>query len=348
MIPIKTLPVLLLTAVLMTSVASSVDMMQDAYAAKSRGEEAPGRVSPQSYGSATQNKVCGDVLCSEYPGGREAFLKEMGLDIKSETKQDEKQTKQDTKSETKQDKEEKMKKAHAWKIESDTITSEQDPAKGHETHNLAVILPPSENIYKGILTYDASENVQLVALHGPLNEGEAKGQPIWELEDGTKYALTFIEPETSAGSWMFAGNAVALHTKKPDPFTVTYSVSYMEKSQTDLVKTGTVESDIDPGLGHEQHSLAVILPPSENLYSGLVTFAASESVQLVALHGPLSEDEINGQKIWQLEDGTKFGLTFVDKGKAADTWAFAGNALALHTLNPDGFTASYTVVASQN
>ncbi|WP_268541982.1 Kazal-type serine protease inhibitor family protein, partial [Candidatus Nitrosotenuis cloacae] len=40
-----------------------------------------------------------------------------------------------------------------------------------------------------------------------------------------------------------------------------------------IVKTGTMTSIQDPALGHESHQLAVILPPSDKPYSGIVAFA---------------------------------------------------------------------------
>jgi hypothetical protein len=48
------------------------------------------------------------------------------------------------------------------KTESDTIQSKTDPGLGHEQHQLAVILPPSDKMYKGVLTYSASENEHLL------------------------------------------------------------------------------------------------------------------------------------------------------------------------------------------
>jgi hypothetical protein len=236
---------------------------------------------------------------------------------------------------------------HGWQSATGTITSMQDPGVGHETHQLAIILPPTDKVYKGILSYSASEPIQLVALHGPLAEGEDAGQAIWTPDGTTKFALTFIDPETSMGSWMFTGNALAVHTLNTDQFTVSYSVSYMEKEMSDTVKTGTITSMVDPGVGHETHQLAIILPPSDKTYSGLLTYSASEPIQLVALHGPLAEGEDAGQAIWTPDGTTKFALTFVDNEAAAGTWKFAGNALAVHTLNTEPFTVSYSVVAGQ-
>ena len=90
-----------------------------------------------------------------------------------------------------------------------------------------------------MVTYSASENIQLVVLHGPLPAGEDKGQPIWTPDGETKFALTLVDPQNSAGSWMFTGNALALHTKNTTPFTVSYSIATMGGS--DSMKDGTCQ-----------------------------------------------------------------------------------------------------------
>nr|NIP61251.1 hypothetical protein [Nitrosopumilaceae archaeon]NIU00195.1 hypothetical protein [Nitrosopumilaceae archaeon]NIU86609.1 hypothetical protein [Nitrosopumilaceae archaeon]NIV65296.1 hypothetical protein [Nitrosopumilaceae archaeon]NIX60797.1 hypothetical protein [Nitrosopumilaceae archaeon] len=58
---------------------------------------------------------------------------------------------------------------------------------------------------------------------GPLAEGEDKGQPIWTTDGETKFGLTFVKSE-SAGTWTFTGNALAVHTMKTEPFTISYSI----------------------------------------------------------------------------------------------------------------------------
>ena len=108
---------------------------------------------------------------------------------------------------------------------SNTMESLPDPGIGHESHQIAILLPPSDKVYSGALTYTASEPIQLISLHGPLAEGEDAGQPIWTTDDETKFALTFVDPETNMGTWMFSGNALAVHTMNTDPFTVSYSVN---------------------------------------------------------------------------------------------------------------------------
>ena len=238
---------------------------------------------------------------------------------------------------------------HAFGLTSSgTMTSQQDPGQGHEAHQLAVILPPTDKIYVGKVTFSASEPVQYVTIHGPLAEGESRGQPIWSPMGDTTYALTLIDNGEKSGGWYFAGNALALHTMNDTPFTATYSVVYAELDPgvypKGTVATGTVQSIQDPGLGHEQHSIALILPPRDIPYQGgVVSYSASDNVQLVALMGPLEDDEINGQAIWTPDGETKYALTIVEGGKMGVWNTFSGNALALHSYTEEGFTASYTL-----
>jgi hypothetical protein len=126
------------------------------------------------------------------------------------------------------------------KTESDTIQSKTDPGLGHEQHQLAVILPPSDKMYKGVLTYSASENVQLVALHGPLTNEEVMGQATWTPDGKTHFALTLVDQQNKMGTWMFTGNALAVHTFNTNPFTITYTVHYATIADGHAMK-GTCE-----------------------------------------------------------------------------------------------------------
>jgi len=223
-------------------------------------------------------------------------------------------------------------------------TSDIDPGMGHESHQLAILLAPSDKVYSGTLKYDASENIQLVTLHGPLADGEDKGQAIWTPDGETKFALTFVDPNNARGEWEFAGNALAVHTMNTETFVVDYKVDYTEKSMSDTVMTGTTMSMLDPGIGHESHQIAILLAPSSDVYSGILSYSASENIQLVTLRGPVGANE-NPAMTWTPDGETIFELTFVDPKNAMGSWEFEGNALAVHTMNTNQFTASYSVSA---
>jgi len=218
---------ILLTGTIMTS----LDFIQTAEALKGQG------VKSSVYGSKTKNLICGDRLCSEIPGGIESFKQEMKQ--KATVEKITPYTKSTTSMPKKITPSYKMKQyiqaEPTMQIKSGTITSEKDPGIGHEMHQLAVILSPSDKVYKGILTYSASENIQLVALHGPLDEDDDKGQPVWTPDGDTKFALTLVDPENKMGTWMFTGNALALHTFNTDPFTVSYSIVTMDGGMGDSV-----------------------------------------------------------------------------------------------------------------
>jgi hypothetical protein len=218
------LSVLFLTSILMTAaIAASMDLFESADATQSQG----------SFHHSSSKKVCGDQLCSK-TGGKILGLKPSNVTVPAteivtpptiEPTPPTTEVTPPTPEPTVPITEEPMDMgAHQWMSTTATITSVKDPGIGHETHQLAIILPPSNQTYSGILTYSASEEVQLVALHGPLAEGEDVGQATWSPDGKTKFALTFIEPKTSMGSWEFSGNALAVHTKKTTPFTVSYSV----------------------------------------------------------------------------------------------------------------------------
>lgn len=331
-------------AVLLTgTIAGPMGLIQSADALKSKGNSAS---------AINSKKVCGDRLCSESVKEVKTEAKkkeEIKTEKKAESAEKAKEVpKKDAKAETM----EQAKETSSLKVPktvSGIITSVQDPGIGHEGHQLAVILPPSENTYRGYITYSASENVQLVALHGPLKEGNAKSQAIWSTDGKTKFGLTFVDRSDSSGVWQFTGNAVALHTMNKEPFTVTYSVTYTEHAVTsDKVIRGTVTSSQDPGIGHKTHQLAVLLAPNEKAYSGHITYDASEPVQIVTLLGPMSKEEITGSGMpyWTTDDKTFYALVLVP-AKSAGSTMFSGNALALHTMNQEPFTVSYSIVLTK-
>ena len=73
----------ILTTIMMTAaISASIEIIPEAEATKSAGANAPGRVGADSYGSKNKFIVCGDRLCSEYPGGYEQFIKDQGTGAK--------------------------------------------------------------------------------------------------------------------------------------------------------------------------------------------------------------------------------------------------------------------------
>ena len=221
--------------------------------------------------------------------------------------------------------------------------SSQDPGIGHEAHQLAVLLAPSEDVYSGMVRYDASEPVQIVTLHGPLAEDEERGQIIWTPDGGTKFAWSIVDTGSEKGEWKFAGNALALHTFNREPFIVDYTIDLDERP---VSMGGTIDSVQDMGLGHEKHQLAMILQPSEYTYSGILAYSSSEQVQLVSLRGPVGMDE-NPVAIWTPDGSSIFEITLVDPKTSMGIWEFSGNALAVHTMFPDTFSVSYSVSAER-
>ena len=107
--------------------------------------------------------------------------------------------------------------------------------------------------------------------------------------------------------------------------------------------TQTITSLPDPGQGHESHQFSLILSPSEGtIYDGSMTFTASEPVQIVVLH-EINENDAKGQPTWTIDGSKIYGLSLIDRGTKSDSFEFTGAALALHTTNPQEFTATVSV-----
>lgn len=107
--------------------------------------------------------------------------------------------------------------------------------------------------------------------------------------------------------------------------------------------TQTIKSSQDPGQGHENHQLALILSPNEGtIYDGSMTFTASEPVQMVVLH-EITSSQATGQPIWTVDGDTVYGLSLVDYNKNSGSFEFTGAALALHSPTSKEFTATVSV-----
>jgi len=107
--------------------------------------------------------------------------------------------------------------------------------------------------------------------------------------------------------------------------------------------TETITSSQDPGQGHENHQLALILSPNEGtLYDGSMTFTSSEPVQIVVLH-EISSQESKGQPTWTVDGKTIYGLSLIDLQKNSGSFEFTGAALALHSSNSKEFTSTVSI-----
>lgn len=116
-----------------------------------------------------------------------------------------------------------------FKNQTGTLDSLQDPGIGHETHQLGIVLPPSEKKYFGFLNYSLSFTpFEIVTLDGPLGPGEDVGQNIWTPDGETKFKLSLAQRYNHTGMWSFSGNALALHTFDPSQFSANYTVYYVE------------------------------------------------------------------------------------------------------------------------
>ena len=107
--------------------------------------------------------------------------------------------------------------------------------------------------------------------------------------------------------------------------------------------TQTITSSQDPGQGHQNHQLALILSPNDGtIYDGSMTFTSSEPVQIVVLHEINSQDA-KGQPTWTVDGKTIYGLSLIDLKEKSGSFEFTGSALALHSPSSKEFTTTVSV-----
>ncbi len=154
-----------------------------------------------------------------------------------------------------------------------TITSIQDPGQGHESHQLSLILSPSEGtIYDGSLTFTASEPVQIVVLH-EINENDAKGQPTWTIDGKKIYGLSLIDKGTKSDSFEFTGAALALHTANSQEFTTTVSVDGWIRGQpTEIIMQPLEVEREESSLVLSKTNVPVIMPMHKGIFNSNSTF----------------------------------------------------------------------------
>jgi hypothetical protein len=107
--------------------------------------------------------------------------------------------------------------------------------------------------------------------------------------------------------------------------------------------TQTVTSTQDPGLGHNDEQMAIILPPNTgSIYHGSITFSASQPVQIIILH-QINKSDSKGQPTWTVDGNTFYAQTIIDSNSNSGSLDFTGSALGLHSTNSSQFTATISV-----
>ncbi|MDE1725905.1 MAG: hypothetical protein KGH89_01400 [Thaumarchaeota archaeon] len=107
--------------------------------------------------------------------------------------------------------------------------------------------------------------------------------------------------------------------------------------------TQTVTSSQDPGQGHDNEQLAMILLPNNGtLYDGTLTYTASEPVQVVILH-QIEKSDSKGQPVWTVDNNTIYAETIINSTTNGGTLEFAGSAVGLHYTNSSQFAATVSV-----
>ena len=115
------------------------------------------------------------------------------------------------------------------------------------------------------------------------------------------------------------------------------------KSAKKIQFTKTITSMHDPGLGHSNEQIAIILPPdSGSIYHGSLSFSASQPLQVVILH-EMDKIDSKGQPTWTVDGNTLYAETTIDSNSNGGSFDFTGSALGLHSTNSSQFTATVSV-----
>jgi len=182
---------------------------------------------------------------------------------------------------------------------------------------------------------------------GSSNTTSSPESDIESMNAGDSETSNATSSETSNATSSESSNATSVAKAaqgKPDAATVTAGDSFAQQ--------GTVTSTQDPLPGHEGHQLALILPPREDgaVYQGTLTYTASKPVEVVILENFSNESAVDPAygsiATAPLGEGTVAISLLTPQYNSpinAASIPFAGNALALHTLNGDPFAATYTV-----
>ena len=113
---------------------------------------------------------------------------------------------------------------------------------------------------------------------------------------------------------------------------------------------GTQKSMQDPLPGHEKHQIVIILPPRDDgkFYTGTLTYAASQPVEVVVLHpfNASATDQAHGEPLNAPFKNGKVAISLMKEftgATNAGSLVFSGSALALHNIDGKQFSATYSV-----
>jgi len=107
--------------------------------------------------------------------------------------------------------------------------------------------------------------------------------------------------------------------------------------------TQTITSTQDPGIGHSNEQMAIVLPPNNgSIYDGTVTYSSSQPVQVVVLH-QIDKSDSKGQPVWTVDGNTFYAETTIDLNSTGGSMNFAGSAIGFHSTNSSQFTVTVSV-----
>ena len=141
-------------------------------------------------------------------------------------------------------------------------------------------------------------------------------------------------------------SAIALVIQLSEPI-----LAQQQKQSTPFVVQTTKQSMQDPLTGHESHQVVIAAPLRDDgkIYSGIVSFAASQPIGVVILHkyNLVSNSSIIAEPLKTSVDDGKFAASvikqFTESPFNAGSYLFLGNALAFHNLEGKPFVLTYTI-----
>ena len=107
--------------------------------------------------------------------------------------------------------------------------------------------------------------------------------------------------------------------------------------------TQTITSTQDPGIGHSNEQMAIVLPPNNgSIYDGTITYSSSLPVQVVVLH-QIDKSDSKGQPVWTVDGNTFYAETIIDLNSTSGSMDFTGSAIGFHLTNSSQFTVTASV-----